>query len=882
MCPPQVLFIPDRDHDAIPDGPAEVVLDGFTVAPQNYHNFANGLKFGPDGWLYGRCGGSCPGRIGTPGTPPENRIAIEGGIWRYHPRRKTVEVLCHGTTNPWGHDWDAMGEMFFINTVNGHLWHLIPGAHFKRPFDLDPNTKTFETIDMHADHWHFDTGGSWTKSRDGAANSFGGGHAHTGMMIYLGDNWPDTYRGNLFTFNIHGQRANQERLKRHGSGYIATHGEDILLASDPFFRGNDLSYGPDGAVFLIDWSDTGECHEHTGVHRNSGRIFKVVFEKGNDQHREAGRLDVLDNDRLVSLHTSKNEWFVRQSRLVLAERAAAGTGMEAAKRQLTELFSSGEPINACRALQTLHAMGGMPDEFLLQQLAHENEHVRVWAIRLLTDAWPIDDVFGPTAAANNRQSTKSAQQLIQRLCQIAAEDPSSLVRLALASTIQRLPVALRPQLAIALAQHASDADDHNLPLVVWYGIIPVAEEHPDELAQIAIASKWPKTQRLAARRLAERIEAAPKAVEQLVAHLAKDISDDTRRNILRGIEDGLSGWLKAPQPDNWPTLLTAIESTNDNEAREIVRNLGVVFGDGIALEEVRRIVLDESADPNVRRSALESMVQGQVEGLRETCMAVAKDTRLNVVAAEGLALFDDPEVATTLIKNYRKFRAPRRPRIVSLLVSRKSFATKLLEAIENGKIPANALTAFDVRQINALNDSKLDEQVAELWGSVRDSSADKIAQMKAIEGLLTVENMSAANKSKGRALFNDACSKCHRMYGFGETLGPNLTGANRNNVDYLLQNILDPSAVVSRDYRMAIVTTRGGQTFSGLIVANEEKKLTLQTQTDLKTIAAEEVESIEHTTLSPMPDRLLDNLTDKEIIDLFAYLMHPNQIELEK
>ena len=115
MCPPRVLFIPDRDHDAVPDGPAEVVLDGFTVAKANYHNFANGLKWGPDGWLYGRCGGSCPGRIGVPGTPDEDRLALEGGIWRYHPRLKRVEVLAHGTTNPWGHDWNSMGELFFIN-----------------------------------------------------------------------------------------------------------------------------------------------------------------------------------------------------------------------------------------------------------------------------------------------------------------------------------------------------------------------------------------------------------------------------------------------------------------------------------------------------------------------------------------------------------------------------------------------------------------------------------------------------------------------------------------------------------------------------------------------------------------------------------------------
>ncbi len=235
MCPPQVLFIPDADQDLKPDGPATVVLDGFTVAQANYHNFANGLRFGPDGWLYGRCGGSCPGRIGTPGTAEADRVALEGGIWRYHPERKQVEVLCAGTTNPWGHDWNENGELFFINTVNGHFWHAIPGAHYRRPFNLDPNPETFDTIDHHADHYHFDTGKSWTDSRNGAANNLGGGHAHCGAMFYLNDQWPEAYQGKFFTCNLHGRRINQETVSRKGSGYTASHDRDFAIMADPFF-----------------------------------------------------------------------------------------------------------------------------------------------------------------------------------------------------------------------------------------------------------------------------------------------------------------------------------------------------------------------------------------------------------------------------------------------------------------------------------------------------------------------------------------------------------------------------------------------------------------------------------------------------------------------
>ena len=165
LCPPRLLFIPDRNHDDIPDGEPEVLLDGFDVTGGNHHTFANGLRWGPDGWLWGRVGISNTPRIGRPGTPEAERIHMNGGIWRYHPTRHIVEAVCSGTTNPWGHDWNTVGEPFFINTVIGHLWHAIPGAHFKLMYGDDVNPHSYGLIDQHADHYHFDTGAGWTKSR---------------------------------------------------------------------------------------------------------------------------------------------------------------------------------------------------------------------------------------------------------------------------------------------------------------------------------------------------------------------------------------------------------------------------------------------------------------------------------------------------------------------------------------------------------------------------------------------------------------------------------------------------------------------------------------------------------------------------------------------
>src|SRR5687768_4886497 len=343
MCPPQLLFIPDANGDAVPDGPPEVMLDGFTIPAENYHNFANGLRFGPDGWLYGRCGASSPGELGVPGTPKESRVPMRGTIWRYHPDRKIVEALSSGTTNPWGHDWDAHGELFFINTVNGHLWHSVTGAHYVRAHTLDPNPRTYGLIDMHADHWHFDTAQDWTKSRDGAANAHGGGHAHGGLMIYQGDNWPASYRGKLYTLNFHGRRANEEILARRGSSYVGHHGRDAFVSDDPWFRGIQLGSGPDGGVFVLDWSDTGECHNSTGVSRTSGRIYKITH--GETAAARAIDLQQTPGRELVALHTHANEWFVRKARLELATRSAAGHPLTHAVEDLRTLFhQSADPV----------------------------------------------------------------------------------------------------------------------------------------------------------------------------------------------------------------------------------------------------------------------------------------------------------------------------------------------------------------------------------------------------------------------------------------------------------------------------------------------------------------------------------------------------------
>ncbi|MGI9468038.1 MAG: PVC-type heme-binding CxxCH protein [Rubripirellula sp.] len=876
MCPPNLIFIPDLNHDDVPDSAGEIVLDGFTVAQQNYHNFANGLQFGPDGWLYGRCGGSCPAKIGVPGTPEGERLALEGGIWRYHPKTKRVEVLTTGTTNPWGHDWNSLGEAFFVNTVNGHLWHLIPGAHFTRPFVLDPNRRTYELIDFHADHWHFDTGQSWTQSRNGTANSYGGGHAHSGTMVYQADNWPEIYRDRLFTLNFHGRRMNQEILRRDGSGYVASHGQDLLLAKDPWFRGMELGSGPDGAVFVLDWSDAGECHEHTGVHRTSGRIFKVrnainpVTSKSTD-------LTTWSLPELVNVHAARNDWYIRQARLELARRAMT-SDITSSYPGLISLLEQSEsnPTTRTQALLTLHGLGGA-DQTLLRKLSKANhESLRSWSIRLLTDDWPLDDAMGasPTSASDHILVNEQAHELMPHLLTMAKEDSSALVRLSLASVLQRLPIDFRPVLAKVLLTREEDRADHNLPLMIWYGLIPVANQNPAALVDVAKDCRLPKTLELISRCLAEEVDAFPRALDELLTHAAKQ-KGTYLRTVLTGANLGLKGRINAPRPKSWDLIMRQQSPATEN----LVRELGVVFGDGRAIEELKTIARGKGQwEPAVRSAALQTLIQSNATGIRKICEELLSDQHVNLLAARGLSQFDEPEIGQSLVDRYRNFRSPVRPQVMSMLVSRKSFARAMLHAIEQGKIPANDLSAFQVRQIKGFGDPQLTQLIGRVWGEVRTTPDAIQIKIDRLKRSLQNSPPAEAHLGNGRRLFKKLCQNCHRLFGEGEHIGPDLTGANRNDIDYLLHNVVDPSAIVAKDYRMTILLTTDDRIFNGLVTNETDRTISIQTATEKLSFDKEKIQSQKVTEKSPMPDGLLDTLSSNEIRNLIRYLQQPTRI----
>ncbi len=478
---PELLFYPDKNGDDTPDGPPVVHLDGFTL--QAGHNLVNGLAWGPDGWLYGRHGITATSLVGAPGTPARDRIQLNCSIWRYHPIRHVFEVVANGTTNPWGLDWDENGQAFFSNNVIGHLWHLVPGAHYQRMFGEDFNPYLFALMGSCSDHKHF-AGNDWTKSRGGQGEhaELGGGHSHAGAMIYQGDNWPDEYRHRIMMANIHGNRLLYDELERKGSGYVGRHGKSFLMANDPWFRAINISYGPDGGVFASDWNDLGECHDNDGSYRASGRIYKVTY--GKTTPVENLNLAGFSDTELVKLQSHKNEWFVRHARRILEERAAAGKLSPQTSGELREMLQSGEAPRRLRALWALHAIDATGESDLLKLTDDSSEYIRWWVVQLLVE---------------NKQASRP---VLEKFLAMAANDSSALVRLALASALQRIKFEDRWDIADALLQHREDSADENLPLMVWYAVEPLVPKDSGRAVRIAGHSKIKAVREFISRRIA--------------------------------------------------------------------------------------------------------------------------------------------------------------------------------------------------------------------------------------------------------------------------------------------------------------------------------------------------------------------------------------------
>ncbi len=858
---PELLFIPDRNHDDVPDGPPEVLLDGFGY--QDTHECLNSFLWGPDGWLYGNQGVFNLAYIGQPGSPAEQRTELRAGVWRYHPVRHEFEVFAHGGSNPWGLDYDERGQLFMTHCRSywgrGLTTQVVQGGHFwnqananyapfivaEPPADF-PGFRNFLLASARYDHG---AGGAGVRGSD----AIYGGHSHVGTMIYLGDNWPDSFRGHLFTHNLGGHQMNQQVNLRLGSGFDTVHaGQDQLFCTDPKYVAVDLQYGPDGAVYFIDWYDQQHCHNPNTERwdRSNGRVYRLQWQ-ATYQPRTVN-LATLDDLQLVELLDHRNHWFPRTARRLLQERAQTRPADSQVVSAVTDRFTNQvDPTLRLQALWTLHALGQFTPAVADRALKDPDEFVRAWGIELANDP---------------RQATPEQQA---QFLQMARSDPSPVVRRYLASALQRVPAETAWALAGDLAQHGEDRNDRYIPLLLWHGLAQRMTEDPNRALEIAAQTQLPQLADFIWW-YAATLEGEP--LNRVVAEMGRTGGEERRRR-LAGLALALEGRVNVPMPPAWASVAPALYSNSDGRVKREAERVAAALGDDSLFPHLRESLADRQAAAADRQHAFAVLSRGPDRGSLAVFLGLLDDEAFQLPVIPLLARFDSPQIPTALLERFSRLSPPARAAALNTLTSRSAFAFALLDALARDNVKRDQLTSFHVRALSSLGNAEIDRRVTEVWGRIQQSPAEKQAQIDQLEKVFNEAPLWAFSGREGRKHYQKLCAQCHRLGEDGVRLGPELTGAGKQGIRYFLENILDPNAVVGTDFQLTTVETRSGDVVSGLLINETTSALTLRTTTDPVLVAKSDVAKRETTAASLMPEGLLESLSEREQIELLKFLV---------
>ncbi len=855
---PQFLFIPDRNGDDTPDGPAEVLLDGWGY--QDTHETLNSFTWGPDGWLYGCHGVFTHSKVGKPGAPENERTPINAGIWRYHPTWHAFEVFAQGTSNPWGLTWNEQGQAFETACVIPHLFQMIPGARYERQAGSHFNPYTYDDIKTIADHRHYIGNDQWKAV--GKSGDAGGGHAHCGALIYQGGAWPKEYGDSVLMNNIHGARLNRDTLTPKGSGFNGSHAPDFLFSNDAWSQIISLKTGPDGQVYFIDWYDRQQCHDKkVNIHdRSNGRIFKLSYGRPRPVAVDLGK---QTSEQLMTRIDDPNVWFAEHTIRLLAERASDPKTRLAAVAP--GLCADRTPTFRLRTLWARHAASGgtLDPETEAAGFDDADPAVRGWTIRLLS-----------------QQTTPLPAATLAKFRAWAESDPSPVVRLELASALQRLPLADRWPIVAALVAHAEDVDDPNLPLMNWYAFEPLAALDPGRALRVASASKQPKILPFAVRRVASigTIEALASVVDAL-----RDASQpDARKTILAALSKALEGRTTAPMPANWPatyaTIAAAFVADRDMGAYYQAQSLGLTFGDDSLLASLQATLEEKDGPATGKLSALDALRKVRDPKVVPILRKLLDDPRFQSSAIAMLAAFDDPATAPAILKIYADLDSSAKRNALNTLAARPSFARALLDAVAANRVRAGDLTADIVRQLRNLQDQAINARISQVWGMARESTGDRVRLIAEAKTRWSSKPERAPDAMLGRSVFSKTCGQCHNLFGVGGNVGPELTGSNRADLDYLLSNVYDPSALIGKDYQASVVATVDGRVLTGIVRGEDKDAITLATTTETLVVPKTEVEERRTSEASMMPEGLWDNLSDHEVRSIIAYLASRTQV----
>lgn len=865
---PDILFVQDTDGDGKADK-QEVVVTGF--GRTDTHELPNSLTWGPDGWLYGLNGVFNHSHVKYPKTNPNYKEDHPGwpltcAMFRIHPRTREFQVFCEGTSNPWGIAFNDEGEAFVSACVIDHLWHLVETGYYHRqggPYP--PFTWKIESIVKH-------------KHQKAA---------YCGIHYFDSDAYPEQYRGKLYMGNIHGGCINVDRVERDGSTYKGFGEPDFLTANDAWFMPVVQKTGPDGSLYVLDWYDRFHCYQDAnrdpaGIDRLKGRLYRVRYK---DTPRVPKDFDLAkeSDDELIKRLGAKNDFIRWTATRLLQERDTK----EIQDKLLAGTLDKNAPL-AIR-IQTLFAFAGLSlseadisdnrnwlTKFFANYAGNEVEDstIHAWTVRLVASLSKNDD----------RYERCFVLGVINR------DDVARNVVLQNVIATSKLPAGEDFRAIVTLLGAFSDhQDDPVIARVIWQNLHPRLEADPLHLFR-ALELVDLETEVSLMPRIADRLLGRQKFDAMPVARLFTLLRDDypqVGREVLALLATKVqSGELKGEKLDQLKAaMFEPLTSLLSKDAKHALGHdaamLAVSWGDPRGLPYVRHAFSANDTPADQRLKALGALVAVKDEELYETVNAVLKSNAAPEFQGKVLAALgqlDDPRVSMIVLASYQQLPADLQPRAIELLTQRAAWAKQLLAAVGEKKIPATAINLNQARRLKDLKDEELTKLLAANWGQVREgrdpNREQYIAEMKSLI------RRTPGNAEAGERAFKKVCAQCHKIYGEGAEVGPDITRNGRNDFTQLLSNVFDPSLVIGAGYRSYTVITNGGRVLNGLLAEDSPQRVVLKVQGGKQeVIARSDIDEFNVSEISLMPEQLEKQLTQQEIVDLFAFITldkHPS------
>lgn len=829
--PPYLLFYPDKNNDDIPDGPPVVHLEGFGL--EDTHSVVNSLCWGPDGWLYAAQGSTVTGNV----KRPADKTAVHSlgqHIWRYHPETRRYEIFAEGGGNAFGVEFDSKGRVYSgYNGGDTRGFHYVQGGYFRKGFE------------KHGDLSNPYAFGHFAPMKHHKVQRF----THN-FIINEGSALPAKYTGHLFGVDPLASNVVEAEMSRDGSTWQSKDVGHPMTTPDTAFRPVDIKLGPDGAIYVADWSDDHVSHLiSAGGHFNdkTGRIYRLKA-KGAKAVKPID-LSKLPSEVLVrKLTDDPNRWTRQTALRLLGDRKDASL-VPLLKKRIAD--SVGQPALEC--LWALNLSGGLDDATALGLLDHADPYVRLWTIRLLGD--------------NNR----IPENITARLIKLAHDEKDVEVRSQLACTLKRLPARDLLPIWRQLATHDEHVKDPHVPLLLWWALESKCDSDREMVLQhFEDSSLWrlPLVEGTIQSRLMRRFAQPGTQKDLLVCArlLRMAPRQEDGKRLLEGFEQAFTGRPLSNLPQE---LIAAMAARGGGSLALRVRQ-----GKSDAVAEALKLAGDAKADMKQRLQLIP--ILGEIREAQAVPALIGAlgqtDEAVRQAALNALLSFNDSSIGADVVKGYNSYSADTRRSAQTLLASRAAWSLQLLEAIDSSKIKADTVTEAVVRRMLVHKNEQLSTLVKKHFGDVKGATtAEMRKQIESLGSL--VRKGPAGNPYAGKRLFADSCGKCHVLFGKGGAVGPDLTSYKRDDLDTMLLHVVNPSAEIREGFENYLVVTEDGRTLNGFLAEKDDKIVVLRgTEGQSIVIERAKIDEMRVIPVSLMPEGLLKNLSEEQVRDLFAYL----------